>query len=276
MSKCTSCKKLLDGKSVIIPCICCNLLFHGTPTCAGISPAEASILILENSDKLLVFRCLKCKESGGISNQLYKTLEGLNDLGKRVTESCDSLKAFHKDFNELKLEVKTLRNKNNTLEKKCSALKDKIAALPDLDTIEQELESRQFKKNNLIIYGLSKPKPTDSINSDLLLAKNALKDINNLDLSNIKVNWIGKSDNHNPQPLLVKMISKQEVIRVIKNKNKLPSNLSVSTDKTFYQRQQLQDLRKIVDDHNCLNNDKKTIKYVKGKPCIVNADENQE
>lgn len=273
MSKCNECKKPFDNKSVITPCICCSKLFHGTPACAGISVAAASVMILEDGDPLLVYRCKKCTELGGISAQLLNTLQGMKDLGNKVSESCDFLKSFENDFINLKKEVEVLKSKSKKLEKENNSLKEKVSNIPSEDKMYHEFQDRYSRRNNLIMYGLTTPDPTDRINTDLLKARDCLKGINNIDLTKLSVMRIGKAVDNKPQPLLIKMASKTEVIRVLKNKKKLPKNITVSADKTASQRSQLKELWKVVDEYNRLNNGKKTVKFISDTPTIVNIDD---
>ena len=76
MSKCFSYRKTFDKEPIIVACVCCNMIFHGTPKCASVSEPEAALLSLEDKDPLLVYRCVRCKDSGGIISGLYSSLSG--------------------------------------------------------------------------------------------------------------------------------------------------------------------------------------------------------
>lgn len=277
MSKCNKCRKSFDINSVITPCVCCCKLYHSTQSCTGTSDAEARVLVLDNCDPLLVYRCPNCKDSGGVSSQLYSTLSGIKDLGKRVTDSCEALNSFKQDFINLKKEVEVLKAKNKKLEIECSSLKKTFSSLPTLDEIDYEIEDRKSRCCNLILYNLPTPKQSDPLNNDLSLCKEVLKNINNIDLSTINPVRIGKnSKDGKPLPLLIKMKSKGDVLRVLKNKSKIPHNISVAKDKTLYQRTQLQSLIQTVNEHNNSHDNKLTIKYMKGTPTIVDVEINSE
>lgn len=113
-------------------------------------------------------------------------------------------------------------SKNKKLEKKCTLLKDHISSL-DIDFLDLAIEYRQHRRNNLMIHCLDKPVPNTPLNSDLLIAKDALICISNLDLSNLIVVRKDKEANNTHQLLLLVFKSKFDKFRVMKKKSKLPN-----------------------------------------------------
>lgn len=266
---CQTCGEGFEQGSIITTCVCCLKLFHPTQTCTFTTSTEVNVLKLKNKEPLLMYRCSDCKKAGGISASLFESLSSLKDLGEKVSESCSKIDSVHKDFLQCVSDVKQIKVEVNSLKSVCSSLQSQVTKCCSIDSINAELQDRLARSNNLIIYGVDF---SDKSQSDSLKVKSLLSNINNLNLDNISTRRLGKGINNKPPPTLVKLSSKYEVHIVLRNKNKLPPGISVSSDKTQMEREKLTSLIKIVNDHNSNNPTKKSIKYVKGVPTIVNND----
>lgn len=101
--------------------------------------------------------------------------------------------------------------------------------------------------------------------------------IENIDVSSIHVHRFGKKSNDvRPPTLLVELKNNFEVMRVINYRGKLPNGITVSTDKTRFQREQLRELEAIVDAHNTVHAENyKFIKYIRGIQEIIDSEVNK-
>ena len=98
-----------------------------------------------------------------------------------------------------------------------------------------------------------------------------LSRVHGIDLTGIIVRRLCKYDAGNkPRPLLVRLSSADEVLRILRNRHVLPPMIQASSDKTAAERTQLKALIEEVTHHNKANpNNKKKIKYVNSILTIV-------
>ncbi|KAJ8671470.1 hypothetical protein QAD02_002729 [Eretmocerus hayati] len=143
-----------------------------------------------------------------------------------------------------------------------------------LDAIVSEVQDRNSRLNNLIMYNIPENSNQDP-SLDLQAVKNNLKKIKDFRLGNISVRRIGSGEGSDkPRPLLVVMNSRADVMKVLGNKRFLPKNVAVSTDKTKAQREKLNAVRAEMERINDAHGSRcKTIKYIGGTPTIVDYKE---
>ena len=105
---------------------------------------------------------------------------------------------------------------------------------------------------------------------DLLNVKGLLSHVQNLNFEGIRVKRHCKLPCNVPRPLLVRLSSYEEVMRILQSRTQLPAGVSVSTDKTPLQRAQLKKLKEEFDRLNTEDpSNVKIIKYVDGVPSII-------
>ena len=151
------------------------------------------------------------------------------------------------------------------MQKDITKLQKQVKESSSIDVIDAEIQDRLQRSSNLIVYGVD----ANVVSSDSSKINSLLGKINNLNLINISCKRTGKHKDNRPAPLLVKLNSKEDVIRVLKNKSLLPQGISVSSDKTKLQRDNLHSLYSEVDRHNNSNSNKKAVKFINGIPTIV-------
>lgn len=134
-----------------------------------------------------------------------------------------------------------------------------------------KMQERLTRSSNLIVYNLPEAGP----NGDEPRAiQQLLSVVQNIDLATITTRRLGRNPSGDrPRPILVGLRSNAEVMRVIRNRHLLPRSISVSSDRTPAQRDELRQLREQADEHNRLNpTTRKTVKYVNGVPTLVDED----
>ena len=104
--------------------------------------------------------------------------------------------------------------------------------------------------------------PTHSNDPEYI--KNLLAKINNIDLTQLKVKRLHSENNKgDPSPVLMRLQSSVEVIRVIRNRKLLLKNINIFSGKTPAQPAQLRSIVKKVTDYNQAHpNEPKMIKYI--------------
>ncbi|KAJ8665722.1 hypothetical protein QAD02_021904 [Eretmocerus hayati] len=139
-----------------------------------------------------------------------------------------------------------------------------------LEEISAEMQDRVSRINNLIMYNVAEVDANGARMNDLIQVQSLLRNIKDVTLDGIKVRRIGLVKEGKSRPLFIEMRSHYDVMRVIGSKKFLPTGISVSTDRTKAQRDHLSSLRAEVSRINDAKGSRvKTIRYVNGKPCIV-------
>ena len=138
------------------------------------------------------------------------------------------------------------------------------------DTIE-ELDNREKRSVNLILYNLEEPNVVDhgNVTTDIDLVNDIIKKI--LPDNNIKKSCVrlGAKKQDHVRPLRVTLSSKSDVISVSRNKSRYNGPVEITNDLTQMQRKHLADLRaklKVMRDAGDTN---KIIRYINGTPKIV-------
>ena len=149
-----------------------------------------------------------------------------------------------------------------------------------IDNAVHEVEERKYRSINIVICGLPDNKPrsgnqsgsSDALAKDLNLAKDILQKLSK-DTAFIRATYrLGSYLSGKDRPLKVVLNSSDLAKSILKKWRNagLPSNIFIRSDQTPIQQQVLKDLNSELSAHNVANpNDKKIIKYIKGKAQIV-------
>ena len=172
--------------------------------------------------------------------------------------------------------IATLNQALNDLDNRVAALENNnVNPAPpqqpiDINNLAYELQDRLARSRNIILYGIVEVQGTSQVN-DTEQAASILSRIPGIDLSNVVVRRLGKFvAGGKPRPLLIRLISADEVRRVLRNRHCLPQGISASSDKTSSEREYLKAIIDEVTRHNETNpNNKKKIRYINGVPTIV-------
>lgn len=259
--------------------------------CKGVSASEQKVFTLKTKQPLLVFRCSSCTKAGGASSPFAQAVSELKDATRELTESSTKITQLHNDIIKMKSDIITMNSDITYMKSDIANIKEQIKPLPSkteiaeiqkivsnipsVDNIDREIQERINRSCNLFIYNVPEPAGPDKDVCNLV--KELLKDINNLSLDKLSAKRIpnNKSSSSAVHPILVCFSSKEEVLRVIRAKKKLPAYVKVSVDRTKLQRETFKSVLNSVNDHNKHNpNDKLFLKYVNGVPTAVPVEKN--
>lgn len=276
MSVCTACSLQFTAGTYVVPCICCNKLYHGTTECAQLSATEIRVIQLKN--QVMVFKCKTCQDNGNTSlRELQVDIEQIKTACDQITPMAVNINNIEKDIKELKAEtaqIPQIQNKLKTLESNVNILSNKNQNSRFIDErVIHEVQSRLEKSKNIIIYNID-----DSINNTDLPNKvqDILKNIpiNTLD---IKTTRIGKSDNNNssgnsstkPRPVVVTLKSHQDVMLVLRNKDNLDKIYKVNSDKTKLQQLQLHQAYAELTSRTEAGETDLIVKFINNVPSVI-------
>lgn len=272
---CAKCKDSFSDGEIIVPCICCLRLFHGSIDCTGATSTEVKVFKL--SKAILVFRCQECSNNGGLSATYVDTLSQLKDVITSFSAIAESVKTMKQDIASLQKEMKALKHTPSSI----SSLKEDISSLKTsvknlntkptdfADDVEFEVEDRINRRNNILIYGVQVPSEASAVS----IACSALSSINNIKVmsaSLVKVKRKQDGRGKDKSFVVAQLRSRSEVFSAIRARGKLPNGVSVSTDKTFAQRERISKVRAAIAKHNTDNpNDQHKLKFIKNVPTSV-------
>lgn len=290
MSICSSCNSGFSGGQLIVPCVCCNNLFHGTIECTGVTASEQKVFTLKTKQPLLVFRCKTCADSGGKNSPFAQALSELRDATSELASSNTKISALHDDLVNMQKEIIGVKSEVEKVKSDVEEVKsdiinikeriqplpsesdfvevlDAVRKMPGVDEIDREIQERIRRSCNLFLYNVAEPSIGNADVRDVVV--DLFKNINNLDVGKITARRI-PSKTSGISPILVGFSSREEVLRVIGAKKRLPSYVKLSVDRTRHQRETFKSVLDAVKEHNHSNpTNKLVVKYKNGIPTAV-------
>lgn len=235
---CYKCNSRFAELDVPIKCDGCSSMAH--QKCSGLSTTELKCLGLKN--RLLKFFCIGC-------DQGLKELPELKTLIKKLLVEVDGLK-----------------NNSNVVRSD--------------DFIINEINERNVRSKNLIFYNVNECESNRSDErtaNDVEQVTSTIKSI--FDSSSVpplplKVIRLGRYQSGKLRPIKAVFASASDAFDIMKNKKKIalqnpPSPVSISTDRTQYQRESMKKLREELALRTKNGHSNLTIKFIKGTPKIV-------
>lgn len=240
---CCKCKTDIDQDDNYFECDSCKRPIHASYSCSELSASEIKCMQLKK--RILRFLCNECNS-------------GLLQIPSLV-RSIEELKS---DIETLKLKYDKPSDSNPV---PCPKLNETAP-----EEIISEIIERQKRASNIIIANLNESSHFSSdSDSDLSVVKTILRDIN-IDVDDIKVSRLGRSNQQRPRLLKVMLKNQADAITVLKSKMnvKMP-NIKIFQDQTKKQIQYFKDikneLQRLIDN----GDNTKTIRYINNKPTIV-------
>ena len=118
------------------------------------------------------------------------------------------------------------------------------------------------------IHGMAKERPDPA--SDMQRVTDALSRFPGLSLNGLSVRRVPSRRSDIPRPIVARLNSQDDVIRVLRNQRLLPSGLTTRADRTEAERNRFQLLLDQVNQHNETHPEHKNrIEYVNGIPTVV-------
>lgn len=232
MKNCTKCG---DEKGQLYLCDSCNKEL--CKKCADLT--ETEIRCMNLAKRKLKFLCEGCE------NGLFRIPEFINKLSK-LEEKIESIQKTNEE----------LSSKNVTI---------------NSEDIIAEMLDRKNRARNIIITNIPEAKSvsySDKTKEDKDTLTELLKDFE-VDTDNIKTYRLGKYNNK-ARPIKVVLNSEEEAKKILKNRNKVRlTNVHIHGDQTKKQREYFYEVKNNLEELLKKGENNKTIKYIQGKPTIV-------
>lgn len=198
-------------------CDSCTTIIH--PECSELSQTELRALALKGTTSI-VFFCSECLQTFKQMPKLMKNLNKVLELNKTLWQENAQLRQ--------QLEDMVARTNG-----------DAGRDLNTRDEVTSEINERQARSNNLMIFNVNEPNGKTAeirVAEDKKAALAVLSEFN-IDMNDVKVKRIGRQVEGRCRPLRIKLKTKEDMKLILQNKNriKIPS-IKLSTDQTIAQR----------------------------------------
>ena len=140
------------------------------------------------------------------------------------------------------------------------------------DDVVEELNDREYRSRNLIIFGLPEPQessPELNKSIDLTAVRGVLTEICPLNCLAPVTYRLGKQGKTPCRPLCVRLDSAAEVKKILQSKHRYKGPYKISDDKTNNQRESIMQLREKLRVLHEQGQTQMTIRYIRGVPKIV-------
>lgn len=298
---CGHCKSNLGPRSKILSCAQCKTRFH-LSCLTHLTMDDISFYISEiTKNKNNVYVCDKCdvasvpgasssspsapsvchRDSSNVCNCNQSMADTIRkifieemmpvfklEIQKAITDLKNELNSLDDRVKKLELSTERYLNNENIPKNNSDTL---INPLSDIDTIH-EIEERQARAKNVIVFNLPEPTGTDN-NTKETQDIESLKNIMNplIHFAPLKVIRLGKIGNK-PRPVKIVFAEKKEAIDILRVARAVDTGvLRFKNDLTIMQRNHLKKLneelmrRKSKGEKDCI------IKYINGQPSIVKS-----
>lgn len=306
---CGFCDRNIHANANAIECSLCKHWYHAN--CVGLNKATLQHYVQEqkksNGHKWLCENCQDVDNQTDINvtlgSQIHNVTEDarieaifVKHFSSFKTDLLQSIETCTAGLTELKSRVAELEMENRTLKECLANIKVNgevgTSQIDELYTIEKsvrELEDRNKRKCNLIIYGI----PENAVNDDSNRSddENAVKDAIRFLLPDHAVNSLhpkrlGKYDRgkRTPRPLKITLENEKAVFDAIKKgsdlkKHTVFSGIYISSDKTILQRTLYRMVKEDLQKRTADGEEGLKIRYISGIPTIVRdtlSPDNQE
>lgn len=213
----------------MVPCVICQGLFPANypqtsddlPNCAGIIASEEKLLVMKQ-EKLYVYRCKECRESGNVSErleefmgQLMKTLDFADEFNKYKDCTKQLIKTVNnvttKQIPELTTQIKDVQQDltekvgvvNDNIDEQINTVKDIIDSKILNAKVEmiREYNSKEHRKYNVIMYNIPDDNDTEA---DMAIVIQLINDTSRFTADNLFVKRLGESSEQKCRPVLVR------------------------------------------------------------------------
>lgn len=197
------------------------------------------------------------------SQQLKLTNTEMANIKAKTTATEDKIKKIETEISQIKYEQQT----------KCAIPKSPVECHEDLIL---ELKDRCHREKNIVIVGISeindKNWKSRQQHDNLEIMKIITKLFQDCPKP-IKSQRLGKYVQNKNRPIKVYFENSETAKYLLKNRTKLPENIQFFSDQTPKQKQYLESLKDQLNKRTQDGEENLTIKYVKGTPTIVTANQ---
>lgn len=218
------------------------------------------------------------------SNAENTTLLTIADDIRIMARSLTGLKNdLRDDFRALTADIASVRtlaennaSANTRVEARVNSIESDISHLKSFQmdwnpaVLINEAVDRTRREANVIFYNVPQDSVGDANNLSSIVSK-----LENVSLEGAELTRLGKgtatdSRDAPPRPLLVHLNSRRAAINILKQREKLPRHISVSSDRTPAQRDAIKRVRAAVEAHNLQHpNQPMRLKFLNNEPTMV-------
>lgn len=221
--------------------------------------------------------CSVCKKFFKFSCVDLTSSEARNiNVKKGLTWSCPKCRQIGNDINDLKGLIVQLRDE-------IQCFKETRMQAPNLNSCQfeeiiQEIDQRQKRKKNVIIFGSSESgnSVTEMQGQDKQFVSEILvhSDIPDININDIQISRLGKPNSNKSRPLRLIMPNEKVVTSFIKSHQKIRRNqkfkkLTIASDKTHMEMEYYHSLKKELKRRQDAGEMNLVIKYRRGIPTIM-------
>jgi len=222
---------------------------------------------------------INCKGSPRYSSETDLSSDLLENIQKLIRSEFENfrreiLNLYQADIAKISDNIQSLSDKIKKLEVDlASGASHTTSSLPHPEEdIIAELADRNRRSCNLILYNLDEDdssSPNESHKVDLSLATDITQVIIPDGVQILNVTRLGGRRAGHARPLRVTFPSKENVISILRNKNRYTGPIKINQDQTIKQRTFLNDLRGRLRAYHDAGDLNKTIRFFNGVPKIV-------
>ncbi|XP_014207489.1 probable basic-leucine zipper transcription factor G [Copidosoma floridanum] len=233
----------------------------------------------------------------------------ISNISNSLDTVSNHLNTFDPRINDLETTLQTIKNKTTNFENvqnDVGGLKDELVRITgelenikasqtaknvDMGEILCEIKEREMKSKNIIIYNVPEDNlrisqdystlhDIDQFNAlvaarDTSRAREILKVVSNVDLSQIQTRRLGRMRQNFCRPLRVTLLDKADCITIMKSKSLVNRQYTIKTDLTKLQQKKIKDLKEELEKINVdKQNPTMTIKFINGEPQIIPIGQN--
>lgn len=246
---CSVCTQTLTQKSPGLACSFCLLFFHAK--CVDLTKEQVAILKTISGS---AWKCPSCLEKTLASPECENI--PCKCVGcKLIPTLLVTIENLSKSVDELKIQIQSKNSDTEPVYNNNSS-----------ETIINEINERQKRANNIIIYKLQ-----ETQDDDTETIKGIVKDIApEVNLNNVKTYRLGKKTN-TPRPVKVVFDSKEDALIVVKNKSKLKNlkyDVNINMDQTKMQLDYYKSIKSELEARKARGENNLYIRYMNGIPTI--------
>lgn len=181
---------------------------------------------------------------------------------------------YLKDMAGMQQNIQDLTDRIEQLEKGTNSSANPAAVTEE--EIMSELQDRERRSNNIMIYNLEEPSSNESMDLDIVNVKGAIQAVKKINVDNKKIIRLGVKRQGITRPVKVILNSREDVLDIVKNKFRCRNPVRIDHDRTHKQRKHLQDLKEQLRSLHEAGHEEKTIRYINGVPKIIDVRHSQQ
>lgn len=211
--------------------------------------------------------------------------ENISEIKSQLTDIKGSIHTLTAEQNVIKTQLYDLSLKNITTEKQLQTLESEIMELKQHnisdnkssnlccdENIVQEIQDRTTRMKNIILMGIPESKESnrnEDYSSDLREVNRIINALTKNCPQPSKIFRLGKYNPNRNRSIKLCFESHEPVKLLLRNKDRLPSNIKIFSDKTPAQQKYFKELKEELFRRAKDGEEDITIKYIKGTPKIV-------